>query len=69
MIPKVADFSDKIMRKFLLQPLQGAARGLIPIDCAAIWYQLVDLKTVTRLTALRLLRLAFAFTCDPWRAE
>jgi hypothetical protein len=53
----------------LLQPLQGAARGLIPIDCAAIWYQLVDLKTVTRRAVLRLLRLALAFTCDPCRAE
>jgi hypothetical protein len=48
------------------QRLQGAARGLIPIDCAAIWYQLVDLKAVTRLAGLRLPRLALALT---WRAE
>jgi hypothetical protein len=52
----------------VLQPLQGVARGLMPIDWAAIWYQLVDLKTVTRRAALRL-RLAFALTCDPWRTE
>jgi hypothetical protein len=48
---------------------QGAARGLIPIDCAAIWYQLVDLKTVMRRAVLRLLRLALALTCDPRRTE
>jgi hypothetical protein len=53
----------------VLQPLQGVARGLIPIDWAAIWYQLVDLKTVTRRAALRLLRLAFVLTCDLWRTE
>jgi hypothetical protein len=52
----------------VLQPLQGVARGLMPIDWAAIWYQLVDLKTVTRRAVLRL-RLAFALTCDPWRTE
>jgi hypothetical protein len=52
----------------VLQPLQGVARGLMPIDWAAIWYQLVDLKTATRRAVLRL-RLAFALTCDPWRTD
>jgi hypothetical protein len=39
------------------------ARALIPIDCAAISYQLVDLKTAVRRTGLRP-AIAFNFGCE-----
>jgi hypothetical protein len=38
-----------------------AVLALIPIDCAAAAYQLVDLNAVTRRTVLRLRALAFCF--------
>lgn len=42
-----------------------AARGLIPIDCAAAAYQLVDLNIATRRAGLRLRALALRLACDP----
>jgi hypothetical protein len=43
----------------------GAALGLMPIDCAAAAYQLVDLKTATRRAGLRLRALTVRVACDP----
>jgi hypothetical protein len=43
----------------------GDGRGLIPIDCAAAAYQLVDLNIATRRAGLRLRALVLRLAGDP----
>jgi hypothetical protein len=53
------------MRAACADESYGAALGLIPIDCAAAAYQLVDLNIATRRAGFRLRALSLRLPCDP----